>query len=59
MAGPLVNDEFRQVQVNKLHEDSYYVGVSITFIGKGEDKELVCKVNKRPAGNGLISLIML
>lgn len=54
----LLSDGFRQVQVNKLHDESYYAGVSITFIGKTEDKELVCKTHKHPAGHGLISLML-
>lgn len=40
---------------HKLHDESYYVGVSVSFTGKQEDKGLVCKVHKCPAGNGLIS----
>ena len=40
--GQACEHEFRQVQANKLHTESYYVRSSITFVGKGEDKDLVC-----------------
>ena len=53
----VMTDEFRQVQGNKLHDESYFVGVSGTH-RQGEDKELVCKVHKRPSGSGLISLML-
>lgn len=55
MADVLVN-ELRQVQLNVgFRDESCFVGVSITFTGKGEEKGPRCKVHKCPAANCLVS----